>query len=199
MPEDPQEALPGQTLLLAQRATEVRHDQQAVRHALVAKARAPHEPAAGAAGQSDLGGLGGLAIQQRVEAELRGIAAEELLGVPAEEALAGAVDDLQPPAAVECEDRRIDLRDHGPHQRRRLQRAESLLAQGIGEAVQLHRHLPHRVLTPRAAQTDRVVLLAQGANQVRQSAQRIVELRAHGEAEGDDRQAGGAEEHPTVR
>ena len=75
----------------------------------------------------------------------------------------------------------------------RLERAEALLAQRLGERVDLDQDLAERIVAARAARADREVPLAQRREQVRQRLQREDDALAQrdGDArpEADDEQA----------
>ena len=111
--------------------------------------------------------------------------AEQPLGRLAEQPLAGAVDEPQPPALVEGEHRDVDLRHHLAQQRRRLERVEALVAQRLGERVDLDHHLAERVAAARAARADREVALAQRREQVGEGLQRQDDALAQREREAE--------------
>ena len=100
-------------------------------------------------------------------------APEQPLGRPAEQPLAGAVHEPQALPLVEGEDGDVDLGHHLAQQRRRLERAEPLLAQRLGERVDLdasprraHRRGARRARgsrsRPRAAPTSRFASVCSG-------------------------------------
>ena len=91
----------------------------------------------------------------------------------AEQALAGAVHEPQRGARVEGEDGDVDLLHHRAQQRGRLERAEPLLAQRLGERVHLARAPAPSASSRRPARrADREVPLAQRGEQVRERLQR---------------------------
>ena len=105
----------------------------------------------------------------------------------AEQPLAGAVDEHAALLAVEGEDRDVDLRHHRPQQRARLERAEPLVVQRLGERVDFEHHRAERIVAAGAARADREVALAQRGQQVRQRLQRQHDAMAHAErAAGPD-------------
>ena len=89
-----------------------------------------------------------------------------------EQALARAVEQLQLGAGVEREHRDVDLLHHLAQERRGLERAQPLLAQHLGERVDLDERLAQRVVAAPDARAEREVLLAQRPQQVRQRLQR---------------------------
>ena len=102
-----------------------------------------------------------------LEPELVGEAAEQIRSFASEQPLAVAVDEHQPPFAVEGEDRDVDLGHDRAQQRRGFLRAEPLAAQRLGQRVDLEHHLPERVVGDGAAGADREVVFAQGGEQIR--------------------------------
>ena len=86
------------------------------------------------------------AVEARRQADLVGGPAHQLLGGTAEQPLAGAVHQPQPVLLVEGEHRHVDLGHHRPQQRRGLERAEPLVAQRVGERVDLEQRLAERIV-----------------------------------------------------
>jgi hypothetical protein len=102
---------------------------------------------------------------------LRG-AARHALRRHVEQPLARAVHQAQLQLVIEREDGDLDLLHHLAQQRRRLERAEPLLAQRLAERVHLEHGQAQRVVGGRAARPDRVVALQQCGQQVGQRLQR---------------------------
>ena len=92
--------------------------------------------------------------------------AEQALRRLAQQPLAAAVHQPEPPVAVEGEHRGVDLLDHPAEQRRRLQLAGSLAAEGLTERVHLQQREPERVVGAGAAGADGVVAFAQRGQEV---------------------------------
>ena len=61
---------------------------------------------------------------------------------------------------------------HRPQQRRRLERAQPLVAQRVGERVDLEQRLTERIVAPRAARAKREIALAQRLEQIGHRLQR---------------------------
>src|SRR5204863_892824 len=125
--------LPRLPLFFAQRAAEVGHHEQKMRHALFAKRRAANAKASVSAGQQDFGGKRFVAAEKGLEAEVLRGARVQLFGGTPEETLAGAIDETEPPLIVEREDRGVDLLDDGSHERGRFDLAEAARAQRVGQ------------------------------------------------------------------
>ena len=103
----------------------------------------------------------------------------------AEQALPRAVRELQGRGRVEGEDRDVDLLHHLPEESGRLEGAEPLLAQGLGERVHLGERLPEGVVAPPHPGAEREVLLAQRAEEVRERLQRPGHRLARGRGQGE--------------
>ena len=106
------------------------------------------------------------------QAERVGVAVQAALWRPREQSLAGAVHEPELPLRIEGEHGHRDLLHHGAEQARRVERAQPLLAQRVGERVDLDQHLAERIVAPRAPRADREVLLAQRREEVRQRLER---------------------------
>ena len=96
----------------------------------------------------------------------------------AQQALAGAVHELQPLTLVEGEDGDVDLHHHLAQQGRGFERVEALTAKRIGQDVHFEHHIVERIAAARAARADREITLAQRRQQVRRGLQRSDDARA---------------------
>ena len=103
----------------------------------------------------------------------------------AQEARAGAVDELELVILVEREHRDVDLRHDLAQQRRRLERVEPLVAQRLDQRVHLDHHFAERIAAARAAGANREVAFAQRGEQVRQRLQREDDALAQREREAE--------------
>jgi hypothetical protein len=207
VPEDPDDALPGLTLFLAQRAPHVGEHQQLVREAPQPKGAAAQLPLPGRPGEGRLDGARCLALEEGREAEgggggtQRGRRRGRRRG-RGEQAFAGAVDQAELALAVEGEDRDVDLGDHLAQQRAGLQGAGVLAPERLGEAVDLGQGFAQGVAAAGDTAADGEVPVAQRAQEVRHGAQRTNDVRPQREgppqpaADGDRGQdpgvAGGA-------
>ncbi len=112
MPHDANQALPGLALLLAERPREIGEDEEMVDASLLPEAASLHAPPARPARKQEIE-RGAVVAQRPREAELRCAPAEELLGGPRQQALAGAVDEAKRLGLVEREDGDVHLGHHG--------------------------------------------------------------------------------------
>src|SRR5678816_3262478 len=101
MADDAHDALPRLTLLLAQRARELRDDEQLVRLATLAEAATANLPPSAAAGENVGDDAAGFLREHAREAELGRTAALQVLARRAQQILAGSVDDAKPERRVE--------------------------------------------------------------------------------------------------
>src|SRR5690606_36957145 len=109
------------------------------------------------------------AVQRIAQPEVVGREAEEPLRGPGEETLARTVEEPEPALVVEGEDGDVDLVHDLPEQRRRLERAEPLLAQRLTERVDFTEGEAERVVIgPRARGPERVVAFEERGKEVRQ-------------------------------
>ncbi|MFN8095475.1 MAG: hypothetical protein U0599_25215 [Vicinamibacteria bacterium] len=136
-------------------------------HAALAEGPEANLEAACPAGERGLGDPRGVALEDPGEADPPGLEVEQPLDRLTEEGLAGAVREAQAPRAVEGEHGDVDLRHHPLQERRRLQGAEPLLAQGLGERVQLAQGVAERPVVAAGAGAEGEVALAQRAEEVR--------------------------------
>ena len=115
---------------------------------------------------------------------------EQPLGRLAQEARAGAVDELQLVLFIEGENRDVDLGHHLSEERRRLERVEALVAERFDERVDLDHDLAERIAAAGAARANREVTFAERGEQVRERLERqddaLAERQREAEAEGDD-------------
>ena len=127
--------------------------------------------------------------RQAASPSVGGELAEQALGGLAQEPLAAAVDQPEPPLAIEGEDGHVDLLHHPPQQRRRLERAEPLRAQRVASAFTSSNASPSASsgLAPRRA--DGVVALAQRGQQVGERLQRAEHALAPGQRGPDEPRA----------
>src|SRR5690606_18366517 len=130
----------------------------------------PRLPTPGLARERRLEGPRALAAVQRIaQPEVVGREAEEPLRGPGEETLARTVEEPEPALVVEGEDGDVDLVHDLPEQRRRLERAEPLLAQRLAERVDFTEGEAERVVIgPRARGPERVVAFEERGKEVRQ-------------------------------
>ena len=191
MAEDPDEALPGLPLLLAQGAADVGEDEQAVGEPSLSEGAAPGLEAARPARQGEVEHarlarrVRGLRRPQRLpEAQLLGAPAEELLGRPVEQPLPRAVHQAQAPLVVEREHRHVDLLHDLAEEGGGLQGAQTLLAQGLRERVHLQHGLGERIVALGPPGPEREVLLAERGQQVREGLQGTDDVLLHREGEG---------------
>ena len=145
------QAMPGFALLLPERDIDIAQHDERVRQPALPERAAPHLPLAAAAGKSNVHHSGSAAVETRREADVVGRAPHQLLDGTPEQPLAGAIDQPQLVLIVEREDGDIDLAHHRPQQRRRLERAQPLVAQRVGKGVDLEQRLPERVIAGRAS------------------------------------------------
>ena len=150
----------------------------------------------GAARERGLDDAGRLAVEDPGEADPLGLEVHQPLDRLAEERLARAVGETQPSRPVEREHRHVDLAHHALKERRRLERAEPLLAQGLGERVQLAQRVAERPVVAAGARAEREVALAQRAEQVRQRLQGPHDRLARGEREEHPARAGEEAQRP---
>ena len=188
--EDADEALPRGALLVAQRLAHVGQHHQVMGEPALPERGVPHLPASGRAGQGNRLDARSAGIEPLIHLELGRMSIEQPLGRRPEQALAGVVHQLQPPALVEGEDGDVDLRHDLAQQRRRFERVEALPAQHLGERVDLGVQVVERIGAPRAARADREVAFPQRRQQVGDGLQRHDHARPHRreEAGGEDRQ-----------
>jgi hypothetical protein len=105
---------------------------------------------------------------------------QELFRGAAEQALAGAVHEAQPPIGIEGEQRDVDLLHHRAQQRRGLDGAEPLFVQGLGQGVDFGHHVAQRIALRRAPAADGEVVLAHRGDEVGQRLQRRHDVRPQG-------------------
>ena len=92
--------------------------------------------------------------------------ADQPLGGLAQQPLAAPVHQPEPAVAVEGEDGDVDLLDHPPEERGRLQLPEPLPAERLAQRVHFQQRETERVVGVGAAGADRVVAFAQRGEQV---------------------------------
>jgi hypothetical protein len=188
----PDEALPGLPLLVPQRPAHVGEHEELHRLAALAEGAPAQVETPGRPGEGRLGDAGRLALEERGEAQGRGVEADEPLGRRPEQALSRPVRELELRRGVEGEHGDVDLLHHLAEESGGLESAEALLAEGLGEGVHLGEGLAEGVVAPADAGAEGEVLLAQGAEEVRERLERTAHrlARGGGEAEPEDRDQG---------
>src|SRR5882724_1285610 len=139
---------------------------------VLTEATTPQSPPARATWKGQFHGTSRFAFKAGRETELQGSEANEPLRRASEEALSGAIDELQSARAVECENRHVDFLDHRTQQGGGLQRAQALFAQSLAQRV------------------DGKIFLAQCGEQIGQSLQRedntLLEGKCEAQPKNDD-------------
>jgi hypothetical protein len=141
---------------------------------------------------------GRLAIQQLAQAKFLGGATEQLFQRAGQKPLAGPVHELQPLRFVEGEHRHLDLSHHRAHQGRGLERAESLVAQGLAQGVDFPHQFTQHVVTPRTPGADREILFTQSRQEVRGRLERTNDSFAHHLGQPPPNREHGRDQHPAA-
>ena len=147
--------MPRFALLLPQWHVDVAQHDERVRQTALSERSAAHLPLAAAAGKRDVQHARRAAVEARRQADVFGGAPHQLLNRTAEQPLAGAIDQPQLVLIVEGKHGHVDLAHHRPQQCRRLERSQPLVAQRVGERVDLEQRLAQRIVAaaPRARET----------------------------------------------
>ena len=167
MAEHANEALPGLALFIAQRAAQIRDDEQLVREPCFAKISAMNFPAAGFSGKRDLLDARRVAGEAFGKAELARVSSEKALFRLIQNALAGAIHEAKRAVAVECKNRDVDFLHHFAEQRGGFESAESLLAKRFAERVHFAQHFAERIAFIGAAGANRKIAFAQSGEKIR--------------------------------
>src|SRR5689334_8174814 len=146
MADDAHDALPRLALFLAQRARELRDDEQLVRLTALAEAAAANLPSPAAAGEHVRDDAARLLGEHAREAQLGRTAALQILAARTQQVLAGLIDDAKPKRHVEREHRDVDVGDDLLEQRAGLERLEPLIVERTAQRVDLDHDLAERVL-----------------------------------------------------
>jgi hypothetical protein len=169
MAEHADEPLPRLPLLLAKRAAQVGQHEEPMREPALAELRGARLPPAFPAGKAEVGRARTVRREGLFQSERRRVESEETLGRTAQDPLPRAVHETQAPLVIEDEDRGLDLLHHLAQERRRVERAEALLAQRLPERVHLAEREAERVFGARGASgPDGVVALQEGGHHVRE-------------------------------
>lgn len=166
MAQHADQPLEGEALLLAQRAREIGQHEELVRPTLPAiDATARLEPA-GPAGERELDQAWRIARERGGEAQRVGAQVEGALGGQAEQGFTATIEELEPARVVECEYGDVDRLHHPPQEPHGFDRIETLLAQRVGERVDLVVGEPQGAAGVGAPRADGVVALTQRGEQV---------------------------------
>jgi hypothetical protein len=175
---------------------EVGDDDERVGQAPLAKARAAHAPAAGAAGKGAAEHARAFTGEAVGEAEIGGLAAEDALGGLGDEFLAGAVDEAEGGVGIEGEDGDIDLLHDGAEEGGGLEGAEALFLEDAAEEVDFGQDIAEGLVAVGAAGARGEIALAQRGEEIGHRLQRADDVLPHGEGEAEpaenDDQPGGS-------
>src|SRR5882724_9727215 len=116
---------------------------------ILTEATTPQSPPARATCKGQLHSTSRFSFKARRETELPGSEANEPFRRASEEALSGAVDELQSARTVERENRHVDFFDYRAQQSRSLQRAQALFAQSLAQRVYFEHHFAEGVVPAR--------------------------------------------------
>jgi hypothetical protein len=172
MTEHAHKALPGLTLFFSKRAAQIRKHEQLVRRAVLAKSAAVDLPSSRAARKRHLKRASAFTAEAIDQTEISRALTYKPLGGLTEQTLARTIHELELLIAVKREDRDFDLSHYGSQQRRRFQRAESLLAQYLPEEINLEHCFPQWIVSGCPSGSNREVALTQSSKQVRESLKR---------------------------
>jgi hypothetical protein len=188
--DDPDETLPGLTLLLAQWLTEVREHEQLVWPAALPKLAAPDLPSAHAPGKCRVDDPRHLTLETIRESNFLGVPAEQPLGRLVQQARARAVDELELLLLVEREHGDVDLGHHLSQERRGFERVEALVPERLDEGVHFDHDLAERIAAARAPRPDREVAFPERCEEVREGLQgknhALAEREGEAETDGHD-------------
>ena len=185
--EHPDQALPGLALLLAQRTAHVGQHEQPVGRAALAERARPDLPPPRPAGERGFPDLRRALLEKRREAELLGAAAEQPRLRLAEQALAGAVDELQPPRSSKA-NTATSISSMTFDSSAVASRAPSRCSRSVSaSALTSSSTSPSGSSGPRPAGADREVLLAQRRQQIGERLQRADDALAQRQREGEPR------------
>ena len=159
------EPLPRVTLFVAERAAEVGdHHELMWEPSLAERAAsdldAPRRARALAAGEECVDDAPRLAVQERLQPELRCLTTGESLGRLADQSLTGAIHETQGTPLVERENGDVDLLHDATEQRGRLERTQPLIAQRVPECVDLEHGLTEGVVEAAATRADGIIALS---------------------------------------
>jgi hypothetical protein len=183
--EHAHEPLPRQPLLVAQHAAQVGEHHQRVHVPTLTELAAPKLPAAATAGERAFERTRRLALEREAESQLRRGRADRPAAVGAQQRLARAVHEPQRALLVERENGGVDLGQDRAQQHGGLERAEASLAQDFAQCVGLGEDQAERVIAAGATRVDRVVLLPQRGEYVRERLQRADHGASQRECEAD--------------
>ena len=183
--ENADQALPGLPFLLAERARQVREDDQPEALASLAGDAPAHLPPAVPSRMAQLERARRGPREDRLEAEFAGGPAHGVFPPPAEKTLRGPVEEPEPARFVEGEDDHVDLGEHAPEESARLDGTDALVAEDRLQPVRLVVGEPERSVDAFLPEPDREVALAKGGENVRQRAYRPDGAGAGGERQGD--------------
>src|SRR5690606_31197895 len=135
--ENAYQALPGQSLFLAQGAGEVGDDQQFMRQATFTKLVAAHFETPAGPAESALQHLHRIAGQHVAQSQRACLDAEAILALAAQQAQAGGVHQPKPLSGIEAEQGDVDGLDDLAQQRARLLDTQALITQRSRQCVDL--------------------------------------------------------------
>src|SRR5882762_3384129 len=154
-----------------------------MRKAVLTEATTPQSPPARATWKSQLHSTSRFSFKAGRETELTSSEANEPFRRASEEALSGAIDELQSARTVERENRHIDFFDHRAQQSRGLQRAQALFAQRLAQRVYFEHHFAESIVVARAPGTDGEIFLAHRCEEIGQGLQREDDTLPEGKCE----------------
>src|SRR2546426_378485 len=139
---------------------------------VLTEATTPQSPPARTTWKSQLHSTSRFSFKAGRETELPGSEANEPFRRASEEALSGAIDELQSARTVERENCHVDFFDHRAQESRSLQRAQALFAQSLAQRVYFEHHFAEGVVAARAPRADGKIFLAHCGEKLGQSLQR---------------------------
>src|SRR5258705_7975136 len=143
-----------------------------MRKAALTEATTPQSPPARATWKSQLHSTSRFSFKAGRETELTSSEANEPFRRASEEALSGAIDELQSARTVERENRYVDFLDHRTQQRGGLQCAQALFAQSLAQRVYFEHHFAESIVVACATRAYGKIFLAHCGEQIGQSLQR---------------------------
>ena len=159
--------LPRLLLFFAQRAGEVREDEELVWLAVASEGRSTELESTALGPERTIEQPRGFALETLIEPELPCVFSEQRGGRLADQTFGGRIDQHELLVHVEREDTDVDRAHDARQQRRGLHGLGALALQRIAQRVDLVHHQIDRAARSAAGATDRVIAFAQRAEQVR--------------------------------